>query len=100
MKLPKTVRMYCPKCNAYTEHIVMQSKKRAKNSTHPLSKGSKKRVKERGQWRGHGNHGKYSKPAVKSKKLTKKTDLRFVCKECKYTLTQAKGIRLKKVEIV
>jgi len=100
MKIPKTVRMYCPKCKKHTLHTVMQAKKKSKGSAHPLSRGSKARTRERGEWRGHGNLGKYSKPPVKGKKLTKKTDLRYVCNECKHTITQSKGVRAKKVEIV
>ncbi len=100
MKVPKTVNKYCPRCKKHTEHSVMQAKKRSKGSAHPLSRGSKHRVRERGQWRGSGNKGKYSRIPPKSKKIAKKTDLRFVCKECNYTLTQSKGVRIKKVDIV
>ena len=52
-----------------------------------------------------GNRGRYSKKAITKfkmtgKKMTKKTDLRFTCKECKKTQVQRKGIRAKKVEFV
>ena len=100
MKLPKTMKRLCPSCRKHTEHKVAQSKKGAASS---LSKGSKYRAKLRGLARGQGNLGRYSKPAVTKFKLTgakttKKTDLRYECKECKKAHVQKKGIRAKKVE--
>ncbi|OGM02217.1 hypothetical protein A3K72_00935 [Candidatus Woesearchaeota archaeon RBG_13_36_6] len=100
MKLPKIRRKYCPKCKKHTEHKVMQSKKRNPSS---LKKGSKYRMKKRGQGRGHGNLGRLSKGALTKwkrygKKTTKKTDLRYECKECKKQHVQRKGIRAKRVE--
>ncbi len=102
MKLPKVVRRYCKHCKKYTEHKVSLSK-RGKPSS--LSYGSKVRAKRRGQARGFGNRGRYSKKAISKfkmtgKKLAKKTDLRYTCKECKKTQVQKKGKRAKKVEFV
>lgn len=79
----------------------MQSKKRAKGSAHPLTVGSKSRTRKRGQWRGYGNLGKYSKPPkpkMSGKKQSKKTDLRYECTVCKKKHIQKKGIRAKRVE--
>lgn len=105
MKLPKQTKRHCPFCNKHTEQTVSQAKRRARNQTHPLSRGSRKRLKLRGLARGMGNTGRYSKPAIASfkmtgKKVTKKTDLRYRCKQCKRMSVQADGIRAKKVEIV
>ena len=102
MKVPKTVRRYCPYCKKHTEHKVAQTKKKSASS---LSYGSKVRAKKRGKARGKGNRGRYSKPAVTKFKLTgakttKKTDIRYSCKVCKKSHTQKKGIRSKKVEFV
>ena len=99
MKIPKIRKKYCPKCKKHTEHKVMQSKKRNPSS---LKKGSKYRMRKRGR-RGHGNLGRLSKGALTKwkrygKKTTKKTDLRFECKECKKQHPQRKGIRAKRVE--
>ena len=49
--------------------------------------------------------GRYSKKAITKfkmtgKKGTKKTDLRYTCKECKKTMVQNKGMRAKRVEFV
>lgn len=102
MKIPKAIQRYCPYCKKHTEHKVSQTKKKQASS---LSHGSKYRARKRGVARGHGNLGRYSKPAVTKfkrtgAKATKKTDLRYECKECKKQHVQKKGIRAKKVEFV
>ncbi|MBC8494865.1 hypothetical protein H8D36_01800 [archaeon] len=103
MKQPKTVNRHCPTCNKHSAHKVAQSKKKAKGSVHPLSHGSKTRTMQRGEWRGAGNLGKYSKPPkpkMVGKKLSKKTDFRYTCNVCGKTHMQSTGIRAKKVELV
>ncbi len=102
MKLQKTVMRYCPFCRKHTEHKVSMSKKRA---ARPMTYGSKARARKRGRARGYGNMGRYSKPALSKfkmtgKKATKKTDLRYECKECKKSHAQREGFRAKKVEFV
>lgn len=102
MKKPKIVKKYCPKCKKHTEQKISQNKRKTPS---PLTYGSKYRARKRGQARGHGNLGRYSKPAISKfkltgKKLSKKTDLRYECKECKKSSMQKKGIRAKKVEFV
>lgn len=103
MKRPKTINRHCPHCNKHSEHKVAIAKKKAKGGTHPLSHGSKKRTRMRGEWRGIGNLGKYSKPPkpkMVGKKLSKKTDFRYTCSDCKKTHMQSSGIRAKKIELV
>jgi large subunit ribosomal protein L44e len=100
MKLPKTRNKYCPFCKKHTEHKLLQSKKKAAST---LKKGSKVRMRLRGLARGTGNLGRISKGALTKwkrygKKATKKTDLRFECKECKKSHPQKKGFRAKRVE--
>ena len=100
MKIPKTRKRYCPKCKKHTEHKVAQNKKGKPGS---LTYGSKVRAKLRGQARGKGSKGRYSKPAISKfkmtgKKTSKKLDLRYTCSECKKTHVQNKGIRARKVE--
>ena len=102
MKVPKLVKRYCPYCKKHTEHKVAQNKKKNASS---LTYGSKIRAKRRGQARGTGNRGRYSKPAVTKFKLTgkktsKKSDFRYECKECKKKHVQKKGKRAKRVEFV
>ena len=105
MKKPKLMKRHCPYCNKHTEHTVALAKKKGKNAAHPMTAGSYVRLRLRGSWRGHGNHGSYSRPPIGSrkmsgKKLSKRTDFRFTCKECKKSHTQGKGIYSKKVELV
>jgi len=102
MKVPKTVKRYCPYCRKHTEHKVSQTKKKSPSS---LKKGSKYRARKRGLARGMGNRGRYSKPAISKfkmagKKTSKKTDFRYQCSVCKKTHTQKQGIRTKRVEFV
>jgi large subunit ribosomal protein L44e len=103
MKLPKTRNTYCPSCKKHTEHKIIEGKKRTRGSAHPLSWGSKKRIKSRGHL-GVGNHGKYSKPAISKwrmagRKTSKKVDLRFECSVCKKMHGMSKGgFRTRKVE--
>ncbi|MCB9359405.1 50S ribosomal protein L44e [Candidatus Woesearchaeota archaeon] len=103
MKIPKLIKRYCPTCKKHTEQKVSQAKKRTPGSTHPLAQFAKKRT---GFGKGKGNLGKYgSKPPVSKfkmtgKKTSKKTDLRYECKECKKQSVQRAGIRAKKVEMV
>src|SRR3989344_2963370 len=100
MKLPKVMNRYCPYCKKHTEHAVSITKKKNPSS---LTYGSKIRARKRGQARGKGNLGRYSKPAISKfkmtgKKSTKKTDLRYECKVCKKIHLQRQGFRAKKIE--
>ncbi len=102
MKLPKTQKRYCPYCKQHTDQKVTQNKRKQASS---LTYGSKVRARLRGQAKGVGNLGRYSKPAVTKfkmtgKKATKKSDLRYECTKCKKTTVQAKGFRAKKIEFV
>jgi len=102
MKIPKAKKRYCRYCKKHTEQKISQNKRKTASS---LTKGSKYRARLRGQARGIGGHGKYSKPAVTKfkrtgAKNTKKTDLRYTCNECKKTSSQPYGMRAKRVEFV
>jgi large subunit ribosomal protein L44e len=104
MKIAKTIKRYCPKCKKHTEQVVSLAKQMGRNKTHPMSKGSRKRMKKRGLDRGMGNKGKTSKGPVASFKRTgaktsKKPDFRFKCKTCNKMWVQGKGTRSKKQEI-
>jgi len=99
MKIPKTVRRYCPYCKKHTEQEVKLISAVTKRGS--LKRGGKARVRKRGLWRGKGNKGKYSKPAVsqwkRKSKVTKKTNIVYVCKECKKKTIQKEGKRTAKV---
>jgi len=103
MKLPKIVKRYCKKCKKHTEHSVKNQTFRGLNKKHTQSRGSQCRVRKRGLRRGFGNLGKFSRGALggwkmSGKKQSKKTDLRYQCKECKKISVQRKGFRTKKIE--
>lgn len=105
MKIPKTVKRHCPKCNKHTEQRVQESKSRGRSKAHPLSRFGSRRLTDRGVKTGAGNQGKFSKPAIKNwrrtgKKLSKKSDLRYVCSVCKKASVQSEGTRAKKLELI
>ncbi len=105
MKVPKLIKRHCPHCKKHSEHKVLESKRRARNQTHPMSVGSTHRVRARGLRRGAGSLGRYSKPAIAKwkltgKKSTKKSDFRYECSVCKKQHIQSSGIRAKKIEII
>ena len=62
MKSKKIMKRYCNKCKKHTEHKVTQAKQSTRSSAHPLSRGSTKRLRRRGERRGSGNLNRYSKP--------------------------------------
>ena len=100
MKMPKTTMRYCPHCKIHTEHRISLNKKKSPRS---MSYGSKLRARRRGQARGVGNMGRYSKPAITKfkmtgKKASKKVDLRYECSKCKKQQMKKKGFRAKKLE--
>jgi large subunit ribosomal protein L44e len=102
MKIPKTVKKYCPYCKKHTTQKVVEAKRKTRSTANPLSKGSKKRIQQRGRM-SKGNKGKYSKPPITkwrmaNRKTSKKTDFRYECSECKKMTVQKKGIRTKKLE--
>ena len=101
MKVPKTIKRYCPKCKKHTEVKVTASKKRTPGAAHPNAQFAKGRT---GFGKGIGNLGRYgSRPAINKfkmtgKKTSKKTDFRYQCTVCKKSTMQKSGIRAKKVE--
>ncbi len=102
MKLPKTMKKYCPKCKINIEHKISQVKAKTRSTTHPLSRGSDSRLRRKGQKTGHGSLGRYSKPPIAKWKRTgakssKVIALRMECTKCKKSWQTTVG-RSKKVE--
>jgi len=98
MKIPKTVRKFCPTCRTHTEHkvVIVKASKQRKG----LVWGARK-AKEGKQ--GRGNRGKYSKrPLAQRKrgvfKLAKGVDIRIECVQCKRQMIWSIEGRYKKVE--
>ena len=102
MKMPKTRKAFCPTCKKHTEHKVGESKQKTMGSAHPNSHGSRAQARHMARY---GNHGSYSRPPIKRRKMygkkqSKKTDLRFECTVCKKKQVIGSGWRAKKVEFV
>ena len=80
------------------------TKQGGRNKTHPMSRGSQARIRKRGDNRGFGNQGRYSRKPISAWKRTgakksKKLNLTIKCKKCgKSWLIH--GRRLKKVEML
>ncbi len=91
MKVPRTMRTYCPKCKTHTEHTVSIYKagKRA-----GAKKGERRQAERK---KGYG--GQKFPEQHNQAKVTKKQSLMLRCRECNYTM-QRKGMRLKKLEVV
>jgi len=90
MKIPKTLRTFCPKCKTHTEFSVSIYKA---GKRHGAKLGERKQAIRK---KGYG--GQKFPEQHNQAKVTKKTSLMLKCKECSYTL-QRKGIRLKKAEV-
>jgi large subunit ribosomal protein L44e len=90
MKVPKSIKTYCPKCGAQTEHTVTLYKVGKRRA---LAKGERHHEREK---KGYGGQ-KYSLQR-KFAKTTKKQTLKLKCKVCGYTMHK-NGIRLKKLAI-
>ena len=101
MKLPKETKRFCPKCNKKTEQKIDLVSTGNKRGT--LAKGSLSRAKKRGQNRGMGNQGRYSKKAIKSwkrkSKMTTRKVIIYTCQECKKSTHAKKSRRVSKLII-
>ena len=91
MRFPKSVNMYCPRCNTYTQHSVSHYH------------GGKRRTLAEGQRRYERKlkgYGSTRKPKQKRfAKVNKKVTLVFTCTKCGYKAVKSLG-RMKKVELV
>ena len=104
MKFKKSIKAYCIHCKKHIEHKVVIAKTGGRNKSHPLSHGSRKRMRLRGLDRGHGNKGRTSKGAVSSfkrtgAKVSKKVVLKLTCEVCKKSQIKNMG-RAKKMELI
>ena len=99
MKVPKTVNRFCPYCNKKTKQKIKLVGTGFQRGT--LTRGSKSRAKLRGQSRGIGNKGRWSRPAIskhkRKSKTTKKTNFLYICETCGKAKYQKKGKRAGKV---
>lgn len=103
MKLPKQVNRYCPTCKKHTIQTVSVAKQKSRSSAHPLSRWGTSRVKSRSYRSGYGNLGRFSKAAVKDRKMKTKTTKRlsvlYKCKACGKSRGIRKAIRVSRIEI-
>ena len=101
MKVPKTTKRFCPKCNKRTEQKIGLVGTGSKRGT--LKRGSIERSKWRNAIPGKGNKGRLSKPPVKQRKRKSKTTTRkvliYTCSECKKSKQAKKSRRVGRLMI-
>jgi large subunit ribosomal protein L44e len=90
MKVPKTMKTYCPKCNKHTEHSVSTYKK---GKDRPLAEGNRRYARKN-----EGYGGQRDPRQRKTSKTTKRQVLMLKCKGCNGVIERL-GIRLRKLEI-
>jgi len=96
MKIPKTIKKYCPYCKKHTEQkvIVERTKARPATKKYALKWGVRHYAKISSGYVGS------PRPIIHDKaKTTKKANLRFECPVCKKSYFKQNPIRLKKVEL-
>ena len=98
MKIPKSVKHYCPSCKKHTLQSIIQNKSGKKRGS--LTHGAR-RHDRRGGIKGYGGFPKPQpeKSPRHRKKTTKRIDMRLECPECKKKTTKVKTLRIKKYEI-
>ena len=90
MEYPQTMKTYCPFCRKHTMHQVEQAKKKTRRT---MAQGQRRYLRK---LKGYGS---FPRPKPDHEKATKKTDLRFKCKECGKKHTRGQGFRVKKFQI-
>ncbi|PIN99625.1 50S ribosomal protein L44e [archaeon CG10_big_fil_rev_8_21_14_0_10_43_11] len=97
MKVPRSMKRYCPTCKTHEEQKVVRVKARAKN---PL--GRIERIRSARIQKGYGStpYPQPQKSKRHKKKLSKKPDIRFECKNCKKQHPYQSSKRTKKFELV
>lgn len=91
MNIKSELNKYCPRCKKYTLHAVSIGKAGKRRSA---SQGERRMDRKK---KGYGSFPKNIQKRFA--KTTKKTVLKYKCKECDHTI-QSKGMRLKKVEVL
>ncbi|MBN1924102.1 MAG: 50S ribosomal protein L44e [Nanoarchaeota archaeon] len=99
MKMPKSVKRYCPSCKKHTLQNVTQNKTGRKRGAMTIGE---RRHHRRGGIEGYGGFPKpqLEKSSKHKKKTSKKIDIRFECSICKKKNALKNTFRAKKFEIV
>lgn len=97
MKIPRSINRNCPHCKTHSEHKVVRVKAKKKNSLGRIERRRSERITH-----GYGStpYAQPQKSKRHRKKLSKKPDLRFECKNCKKQHVSHNAKRVKKFELV
>ena len=99
VKIPKSVKHYCPNCRKHTLQDISRNKSGKSRGT--MTKGAR-RHERRGGINGFGGfpRPRPEKSPRHRKKTTKRIDIRLECHECKKKSTLTNTFRAKKFEII
>lgn len=90
MKMPRSIKTYCPSCKTHTDHEVERVKKK---------KASEMKWGQRRFRRATAGYGGFPRPKPEGReKPTKRISLRYRCKKCKKAHQKA-CFRAKKFEL-
>ncbi|MFA4906852.1 MAG: 50S ribosomal protein L44e [archaeon] len=91
MEIPKSVKLYCPKCDSHTSHKLKQFKQ---GKARAMAWGNRKMVAK--HKRGYGGKAKFTKLV---KKQTKTPAFLAECEKCHKKVYWSLGKRIKKAEL-
>ncbi len=95
MKMPKTVKLYCPKCGRHTTHKLKEYKKKQ-----PSGNVWGERHKKANKLKGYGANKIKAHKTNKVYKQNKRPTFVAECAECHHKQMFSLGKRMKKVELV
>lgn len=91
MKMPKTIRIYCPHCNKHTSHKVEQAKGKGRRT---MAQGQRRFLRKM-----KGYHSFPKENPKGREKSTRKLNLRYKCEVCGKKHMKGLGFRAKKFEL-
>jgi len=100
MKVPQTVRTYCPSCKAHREHKVERVKTAGRRATSALKAGTRYRTEKLHKGYGGSPYPKIEHGSKYGAKNSQKVMLRFTCQECGKKHQNRHPQRAKKFEIL
>ncbi len=100
MKIPQTMRTYCPSCRAHKEHKVERVKTSGRRSTSTLKQATRYRTEKLHKGYGGSPYPKIEHGSKYGAKNSQKIMLRFTCQECGKKHQNRNPQRAKKFEIL
>lgn len=99
MKIPKTIKHYCPSCKRHTKQTVDRVKTGGRRKTSALKAGSRYRTRKVNKGYGGSPYPMIQHGVKYGAKTSQKILLRFKCSVCGKKSQSGNPIRAKKFEI-